>query len=1009
MPGLIRWFAHNSVAANMLMLCILLLGVLVLPFSHKEILPTYIQHEVLISSQLPGASPQQVADTLCRPLEQALQSIPALGMLSSVAEAHSCQITVEISSASERSRVLAQIEQRLAQVPLPAGASEPVVIQPQQPIMISRLMVTGPLSHQQLRELAVQVHDELQALGLKQVRLRDVAPQQWRITLPQSQLQRYQISLQEVAELLRQQPSLNVGQLHDGAQTSALVVEKTENTTDLQALTVRAYADGGRVRLGDIAGIDRIFGATELSSRLDGLPAVSVSVYQQADLGILQIAERVERYLAARQATLPDGVRLTLVQDNSRFFSQRITLLRDNAIAGLLLVFFALLAVLRLRLAFWVTMGIPVAFCGAFVCLYLTGTSINVISTFGLLIVLGMVVDDAIIVGENIYRHQRQKPGVKGAVAGTLEFMWPVTAAALTTMICFAPLLFLPGGEGELLAQIPVVVIATLGFSLLECLLILPAHLASQPETSRPTIGLAERFEAWVQRWYRPLLQFTLRWRYSAVSLFVAVLALTLAMLVTGWWRVDLSPPIDAEVATGHVAFAQGGRVQQTLAAVARMEQAALALKVELQQETGSEQILHVRTLVGGDHYGDVFLTLASGRERPLSGDAIMQRWRQKIGTIDDVAELNLSARYQQYQPAGFSISLHSDNARQLQQAAQAVRLRLQNYSGVLQTFTSFSRALGEVQVVMQPQADNLQLQMPQLALQIRQAYAGIQVQHQQDGETVNLLLTLPENERASLWHLQNLPIRLADGSLVPLQAVAEIRLGSSPAQVLRQNGQQVAFVRASVDFSQVDAAALARRLQQDFTDTVQPSVPAVHWGQVQSLRYQDQLKQQLLAGFAVAMLVMLVLMAMLLASYFQPLMILSAVPFGLVGALLGHALLLQPLTLWSMAGMIAVSGVVVNDNMVLVFYINEKIRDGQRLQQAIVDAGVVRFRPIMLTTITTFFGLLPMLLENSWEAQFLIPMAISISFGVLFATLISLLLVPALYMISADIKRLLA
>lgn len=1040
MKALVRYFSHNRVAANMLMLSIVVLGLLIIPFTHKEILPPLEHDKIIVTVTMPGSSPSQSEKHLCVPLEIQLKRIAGIESFKSHASNSQCLIDLSLLYSADVDAVLAKVNTVIADARLPEKSQRPRVTQVVQDLMLIRLTLSGQVSYSSLHEAATKVRDDLLSEGLTDVRLRDVRPQQMMIELNAWALEQYSLSFSEVHQaLLANANDIPVGQLDSGHGQASIVLTANQSTlSELSRCVIRANPDGSQLLLKDVATIHQSHAQDQLQSRLNGIPAVSVSVYQDASNSVVDIAKTVKSYTAYATNALPESIQLTLVQDNSAYFNDRITMLVKNAIAGLILVFICLMLFLRLRLAFWVSVGIPVAFIGAFIVLYFSGYSINMVSTFALLLVLGLVVDDAIIIAENIYSHQqrgRDDETAEPEVQGTLELARPVIFAALTTAITFLPLAFLPGMEGRLMAQIPLLVIATLFFSLVECFFILPAHLspshncrslwggkkpfvnnneATQLGGSDGLTPIMKRLQWLIDHGYRPLLAQCLRWRYAVTLSFFGLLMFCLSLIVSGRHAIDFYSSVDAEVATGFVRFTTGSDPEKTRLAIAKMEAAALALKETLAQEyEGVDQITHIRALVADDaNSGHIYMNLADSDARQISGEDIMTRWRHHVGAIPAATDLWFSAQYRGAEAVtgGVRFQLESEDTQMLMAATKALVMQLEQYPEVSYASDSYAHEQQEIHVSLKPLAKELGLSLPQVAKQISQVFMGVElpaVQYQ--GQHQSLMLHVSEQQRNSLWHLENMQIHLNDGSKLPLYALAKIDFASYQASVQRLNGKRIAYVNVGLRNGKHDKAGILNHIQADFFQNLAEAYPSVVWRRSNIDGHQQVIKERLWYGFWVAMFLMFVLMASLFHSYLQPLIVLSAVPFALIGAMMGHWFFAESLTIWSMAGIVAVSGIVVNDNMVLIFYINEKLKQSVPLYTAITEAGAKRFRPIMLTTITTFFGLLPMMFEGSWEAQFLIPMAIAIGFGELFATAVSLLLVPCLYQISHDMRLMLA
>jgi multidrug efflux pump subunit AcrB len=698
-------------------------------------------------------------------------------------------------------------------------------------------------------------------------------------------------------------------------------------------------------------------------------------------------------------------------------------------VLGLLLVFVLLVLFLRVRLALWVSAGIAVAFMGALLILPYFNGSINMISMFAFVLVLGIVVDDAIIVGENIFsNHRRGLFGLQAAVHGAQDVARPVIFAVLTSIVAFMPILFLPGTSGKLWAVISIVVIATLLFSLLESLLILPAHLSNIDSTvksrfsllnwfSRTQVKFVDAFEGFIIKAYRPFLGMVLRWRYATVATFVGMFMIFFAIVVGGWLPMVFFPKVEGDMMVGSIRFAQGTHIAKTREAVNHMQQAAQALRQELITETGSDEFRGIATSLGnqpmsrsgisGAHVGEVAIALAPAEVRKTTNEHILNRWREKIGQIPEAVELTYSSTLQHRGP-DIDLELSGSDMAQLRNAADALKDHLRGYPGAYDVKDNFESGKREIQLKLKPYAETLGLDFNDLARQVRQAFYGDEVQRIQRGrDEVKVFVRYSEHERRSLHTLENMTIRLKNGAEVPLYSVAEIDYGRSPSQIKHLNRKRVIRVTAYVDSTKTTSGQVMNDLRSGFLDTMADNFRGVKWDVSGSQKDKEELIDAMIRGFILAILGIYALMAIPFRSYLQPIIVVSAIPFGLIGAVLGHVILQLDISLLSLSGMIAVSGVVVNDNLVLVDYINRARAQGMAVAQAIRQAGVARFRPIMLTSLTTFAGLTPLMLEKSVQAQFLIPMAVSLAFGVMFATTVSLLLIPSAYHILEDLKQL--
>ncbi|RLT94013.1 MAG: efflux RND transporter permease subunit [Ketobacter sp.] len=834
------------------------------------------------------------------------------------------------------------------------------------------------------------------------------------IEVSEASLQRYGMSFLEVANAVRQSSvDLPTGVIKT-AQGNVSVKAKGQVYwgEDFEDIVIRALPDGAQVLVRDVATVLDGFKDGGSLSEFNGRPAVALSVYRVGDQNILDVSRELHEYVKNPSIYIPEGIHLDVWQDSSVYFKSRMDLLSENAISGLALVFVILLLFLRAQLSFWVSLGIPISFMGAFMMLPYFDGSLNMISLFAFILVLGIVVDDAIIVGENVFsKHREGITGVKGAILGAQEVQKPVIFSVLTTIIAFAPLIMLPGPEGKLMKVIPIVVICTLIFSLIESLLVLPSHVSgiSSDEFDRfPVIGFIQKkfsvgLEKFVDNIYSPFLELCLRWRYTTLFGFIAVLIVALSLMASGWLKVVFFSTIEADTASATISFAQNTTPEAVRDGIKRVERAAMDLKDDLRTETGSEQILNVFTAFTSDTSGRIVVEMAPSENRKMSGQKLIRQWEEGVGDIHDVVELEFKATLNQ--PGSIlDIELASSSLSDLKLAADGLKERMASINGLYQITDSFQRGKQELQIELKPLARNLGLNLDDVAMQVRQAYHGADVQNIQRGEQdIKVVVRYPAEERSSLWYLENMSIRMRDGSTVPLLTVADIEYGEGAAQINRHNRRRVIRVRAKLDDSVTSTEKVMFALKQEYLNTIPENFPGMSWDISGVQKEKDEFKEFLGKAYWIAILGMYVMMATLFRSYTQPLMVMFAIPFGIIGALLGHLLAGMQITLWSLVGMIAVSGIVVNDNLVLVDFMNRNREKGIALMESIRQAGGARFRPIMLTSLTTFGGLVPLMMESSLQAQFLIPMAVSIAFGVLFATLVSLVLVPATYYILHD------
>lgn len=1008
MSKLVTWFARNTVAANMLMLGIVCIGLLCIRYTPKEILPVIEPEKIQVHIALKDANSEQVERQLCEPIEQALSSIGAIKTYQSYASFENCLIDIALYFNQPSEPVIRQIDQALAAITWPKGSSSPKVKQTVYDIMVTRIALVGDVEQSVLLQQAEKIQQQLISLGLSKTLIRDAPTETLNIRVKQQALQQHHMSLAELAQALNEnQLKLAAGQLSsDTLQAHISVSGHHQQHSELAALVIRRTADGSVIRLGDIATINDS-NQGHISSRVNGKAAINISSYQDKQHSSAEISALVKQYIAEVQ--LPEALQLVLLQDNSRLFTDRMQMLQRNALSGLVLVFLILWLFLRARLAIWVTAGIPMAFLGGFILLYFSGASLNMVSTFGLLLVLGIVTDDAVIVGENINKHQNMnKTPLQGAIDGANEMLLPVFIAVITTAITFVPLAFLPGAEGQIAGQIPLIVIAVLAFSLIECFFVLPAHLGHGKLTNRQRHPRLEQLKQRLFLFYEQLLHKALAFRYITLTVFAGLLAVCISLIISGWLAVDFRLQAESEVATAYIQFPEDSDPALAQAAAFKLEHSAMELKQKLYQKYQLEQIGHIRTFYAEDsHSATAFINLASLQDRKLSGADIMQQWQALVGPVAQASQVEFSASIGRSHPHRLQYIFSSSDPALLQNSADQLKSYLQSFAGISQISDSLLHSKKAIDIQLLPQAQQLGLDMQSLVQQIQLAFSPMQLAPVQKNQRwLQVELALAEEDRRSLWHLENLAIQLKDGSQVPLHTVARLHYGDSPQTIKRSDGERVITVTALVDPKQQNMQQLKHTIEQQFLQPLMEQQPYLKLNPNSDSLIEKELSDSLWLGFGIAVLVMYVIMAMLFASYWQPLLILTAVPFGFVGAILGHALLGVELSYLSLAGMIAVSGIVINDEVIMVHYSSQRLKEGASLYEAVSRAGEQRFLAVFLTSITTFFGILPIMLEPSWEAQFLTPLAVSIAFGVMFSTFVTLVFLPCLHLICEDIAE---
>jgi multidrug efflux pump subunit AcrB len=933
----------------------------------------------------------------------------------------------------------------------PEEVKRPVVSQADVRFQVLHVAVSGAVDEFTLKRLGQQARDEISALpGITDVELVATRPYEIQIEVSEESLRRHGITFDELASAV-QRSSLD---LPGGAikTSSGEILIRTlgqaHTAQDFEQLVVLSRPDGTRLALGDVAEVVDGFEESNELTLFDGDPAVLVQVYRVGQQSALEIAETVSSYLERRRQTLPEGVHFTLAQNDARFLRGRLDTLLNNGWTGFLLVLLVLSLFLRLRLAMWVSLGVPISFLGALFLLPTADVSINLISLMAFIIVLGIVVDDAIIVGENVHTEQeRSGDRMLGTIRGVQGVSTPVVFGVLTTIVAFAPMLFVPGPMGRVARVIPVVVCLCLVFSLIESLFILPAHLAhgagdaDDPDHEPTGVNRAwRRFQdrianalaEFTHNTYRPALERCLEWRYLTGAAGLAILLVTLGLLAGGWIKMVFQPEIESDVTVAYVHMPEGTPTAVTAAAVEQIADAARAVAEEedaRQRAAGrlgdDESVFsHFSTSVGrqpyrikqasgpssfasagarGSHLGEVQIEVVDGELRDVSVSELTRRWRERTGEIVGAEELTFTASLIS-SAAPIQIELNGADLDRLRAAAKMVAEELAAYPGVLDIHDSFRSGKRELMLELKPSAEPLGLTVTDLGRQVRQAFYGQEVQRIQRGrDEVKVVVRYPLEERRSLEDLENMRIVTADGSAVPFSTVARASLGEGFAGIRRVDRRRVISVEADVDNGITNAGDVLAHFRETVLPEVQAIFPNVAFSFEGEQREQAEFLDSLARGWLIALLGIYGLLAIPLKSYAQPLIIMSAIPFGLVGAVWGHVAMGLSFSMFSLIGLVALSGVVVNDSLVLVDYVNRKRAEGVSLQESLVAAGTARLRAILLTSATTFAGLTPLLLEKGVQAQMLIPMAASLAFGVLFATVVCLILVPASYLILED------
>ena len=1029
MHSLIIWFARNSVAANLLMVFIIAWGLSAL-FTRipLEVFPSFELDSVNISVPFRGASPAEVEEGVTIKIEEAIQDIEGIKQITSTSTESLSNVFVQVANGYEARDIEDLIEQRVNAITNFSDEVEtPSISVPQANREVISVVVAAPMPEKELRIIASRVRDELEALpNVSAVSVTGARDYELAIEISQAALDRYDLTLASVAQSISASSiDLAAGAITTGSGEVLLRTRGQAYTADdYESIVVLADADGTNVTLGDLASINDGFEEDRLEQQFNGQNSIQIDVFRTGLQSAITVADEVKDYLLDAQSSMPYGVTLGYWRDWSRTVKARLDTLTNSALQGGILVVILLTLFLRFWVAAWVFVGVPVSILGGIAIMPIFGVSLNLLSLFAFILVLGIVVDDAIVTGENIYTHmRRKKDGVQAAIDGTHEVAVPVTFGVLTTVAAFTPLLLIEGARGQIFAQIPLVVIPVLLFSIIESKFVLPSHMShlnfhseKQPNVfARVQHKIADSFEWFVEYKYQPALAWALRNRYLVLSGFVGVAIIVFSLVSSGHVRFVFFPRVQAETARATLEMPSGTPFEITQSHIERMTHAVEELQAKhVDPDTNESVIESILSTSGsavgekGSHLGRVMFEIVPPEQRTLqvSSAELVNEWRETIGDIPGAKNVSYRAEI----GGGGSpvdVEISGNDFDQMTQVSAAIKQQLSQYPGISDIEDTFEGGKEEIQLSPKPEARQLGITLSDIAQQVRIAYLGSEVQSiQRNRDEVKVYVRYPKAERESLSQLEHLSIRTPTGESIPLASVADFSVGRGFAQIRRVDRQRTLNVRADVDKQSANIEGIKTDLS-DLAITLERQYPDISISLEGEAREQRESFASLKVGLIFVLLVIYTLLAIPFKSYVQPLMVMVVIPFGVVGGVLGHIIMGMSLSIMSYMGMLALCGVVVNDSLVLVDWVNRQRQQGVSLFDAVRQAGVARFRAVILTSLTTFFGLLPLIFESSTQAQFLIPMAVSLGYGILFATAVTLVLIPVNYLVLEDLRAL--
>lgn len=1008
--------AGHSVSANLLMLVLLAGGLFWSTRIRQEVFPDFELDMVTITVPYPGASPQEVERGILLSVEEAVEGLEGIEKVTSRAREGSGTVTVEMVEGEDIQRLAQDIKVEVDRITsFPEEAEDPKVSIVARKRYVVSLAVYGDQSERVLREYAEVVRDRLlQSPQITQADLTAVRDYEISVEIFQDTLRQYGLTLGEVARRIRRASvELPGGAIKTpGGDVLVRMKERRDYGREFGRIPIITARDGTQVLLEAMAVVRDTFEETDRETTYNGKPAVLIEVYRVGDQTPISVSDAVREAVTGLQQSLPAGISIDLRNDRSEIYRQRLGLLLRNGYLGLLLVFVLLALFLEPHLAFWVSLGIPISFLGSLLFLQVMGVSINMVSMFAFIVTLGIVVDDAIVVGENVYFYrQRGMLWFEAAVTGAREITIPVVFSVLTNMVAFVPMFFVPGFMGKVFRQIPMVVISVFAISLVESLLILPAHLAHQKTGQLYGVfGWLQKFQQRfsrffvraIDRCYRPFLALVLRWRYVSLGISVAVLIVTIGYIRSGRLGFELFPKVESDYAKVTATLPYGSAFDKTLGVQQRLVREAQ----KVAEANGGQKLVEgIFARINGN-VTDVRVYLSPPKIRPLSTSAFTDQWRRRVGQLSGLESLRFeSDAGGPGRGAAIAVELSHQNMQVLERASAELARALSYYPSVVDVDDGFAPGKRQIDFQVRPAARSLGLSATDIAQQVRHAFYGAEALRQQRGRNeVKVMVRLPRSERVSEYNLEEMILRTPSGGEIPLRSAVTVKQGRAYTDINRRNGRRIVTVTADVrPRSKTDQVLKA--VKAESLPALQEKYPGL--GYSFEGRQADRRKSMssLFRGMGIVLLVIFAMLAVPLNSYIQPLIIMASIPFGIVGAVIGHLVMGYSLSVISMFGVLALTGVVINDSLVLIDMTNRLRRGGDRPYAAVLQAAQLRFRPIILTTVTTFGGLTPMIFETSRQARFLIPMAISLGFGVLFATLITLCLVPSIYLILEDLK----
>ena len=1022
--GIIAWFANNPVAANLLMIVIMTIGLASAFSIQRSLFPAVDLRYISITMAYPGAAPEEVEKGIVLKIEEAINDVDGIKRVESDAYESYARIGIEPQDGVDLAKLLDDIKVRVDAIQqFPEAAEKPIIRQPELQFPALTVQISGDLNEQSMKAMADEVRRELlnhpEVSAAKVVGARDY---EIAIEISEQILREYHLTLGNVANTIASSSiDLPAGSVQtENGDIMLRTIGQAYVQQDFESIVLKTWPDGTRLLLGEIANVNDGFVDGEGFSLFDGKYSLGIDLFAMGKQDIVDTAEVAKAYVKEKNAQLPPGIQLSIWADSTYYLNGRLSMMLKNLTVGALLVFIILALFLEIKLAFWVMLGIPVCFLGAMALIntpYIDA-SLNMVSIFGFILVLGIVVDDAIIMGESAYTEQEQfGHSVDSIVNGVYRVSTPATFGVLTTIVAFTPTLFIDGIFAAFPEACGWVVILCLCFSLVESKWILPAHLAhSKPTRNKVLLYVDDiqervnrRLRHFVQNRYKPLMQYCIAHRYATLAFFLSLLLLCAGLLSGGIVRTVISPDVPGEFLHVELRMSPGTSEQRTLAVIQGLVGDLKTVEKAHQQTSGTDEKLVTHTFAYSDSRisGEIFIELSKEDKRSISTRDIEKNWRDQVGSIHGVDIFSINSEDGSGFGPAISFDLKHKDFNMLRAASQDLEQAMRHFDGLYDFRNGASDTADEFHLDILPEAETLGLTRYELGKQVRHAFYGAEAQRVQRGiDEVKVLVRYPKTDRETTNSINNMFIRTPAGDPVPFESVARMETRQGLLKATHIDFQRAAEVTAQADKAIVEPGKIVAELEENILPDLIKKYPGLSYDISGVSDEEAKLARSMLVGFTLALFGIYALLAIPTKSYLQPLIIMGVIPFGIIGAIVGHWITGYPMSMMSVMGVIALSGVVVNDSLILVDYINKAVASGTTLYDAILEAGSRRFRAIMLTSLTTFFGLVPMLLETSAQAQQIVPMAVSLAFGIVFATVITLLLVPCLTMMLGDLER---